>query len=148
MGGRNTPVERLRRRLRDGFRAARLLVDGAGWGWLGLPISTTVGGRAWRPTAAASGRAASIETLVSGRWGCGNSGYTIPGLSLIASPASRFGQVIRGLAGRPEKGLVQGCSREGEEKPGPELFTLVGVVFKSCLRSGSAGLYSPGNSQR
>ena len=105
-------------------------------------------GRAWRPTAAASGRAASIETLVSGLWALGNSGYTIPGLSLIAPPASRFGQVIQGLAGRPEKGLVQDCSREGEEKPGPELFTLVGVVFKSCLRSGRASLYSLGNSQR
>ena len=74
MGGWNTPVERLRRRLLNGFREARLLVDGAGWGWLVLPISTTVGGRAWRPTAAASGRAASIATLVSGRWALGNSG--------------------------------------------------------------------------
>ena len=34
---------------------------------------------------------------------------------------------------------MQGCSREGEEKPDPELFTLIGVVFKSCLRSGRAG---------
>ena len=35
---------------------------------------------------------------------------------------------------------MQGCSREGEEKPDPELFTLVGVVFKSSLGSGKAGL--------
>ena len=39
---------------------------------------------------------------------------------------------------------MQGCSREGEEKPGPELFTLAGMVFKSSLRSGRAGLYTPG----
>ena len=80
LGGRNTPVEQLRRRLRDGLREARLLGDGARWGWLVSPISTTVGGWAWRPKAAASGRAASIATLVSGRWARGNSRYTIPGL--------------------------------------------------------------------
>ena len=74
MGGRNTPVERLRQRLREGFLEVRLLVDGSGCGWLVVPISTTVGGRAWRPTAAASGRAASMATLVSGRWARGNSG--------------------------------------------------------------------------
>ena len=102
-----------------------------------------VGDWAWRPKAAASGRVASIATLVSGCWACGNSGYTIPGLSLIASPASRVGQVIWGLAGRPEKGLVQGCSREGEEKPDPELFTLVGVVFKSCLGVWKGRLIKP-----
>ena len=140
LGGQYTPVERLRRRLRDGLREACLLGDGAHWGRLVSLISTMVGGWVWRPKAAASGRAASIATLVSGRWARGNSGYTIPGLSLIASPASRVGQVIWGLAGRPEKGLVQGCSREGEEKPDPELFTLEGVVFKSCLGSGKAGL--------
>ena len=81
-----------------------------------------------------------IFAFVSGRWVRGKSGYTIPGLSLIASPAFRVGQVIWGLAGRPEKGLVQGCSREGEEKPDPKLFTLGGVVFKSCLGSGKAGV--------
>ena len=94
LGGRNTPVERLRRRLRDGLREARLLGDGACWVSLVFPISTTGGGWAWRPTAAALGRAASMATLVSGRWARGNSGYIIPGLSLIASPASRLGQVI------------------------------------------------------
>ena len=71
----------------------------------------------------------------------GSSGYTTPGLSLVASPASRVGQIICCLAGSPEKGLVQGCSREGEEKPDPELFTLVmggggGGAVKSCLGSG------------
>ena len=119
LGGRYTPVERLRRRFCDGLREARLLGDDARWGRLVLPISTTVGGWAWRPKAAASGRAASIATLVSGRWARGNRRHTILGLSLIASPASRVGQVIWGLAGRPEKGLVQGCSREGEERPDP-----------------------------
>ena len=68
-----------------------------------------MGGRAWRLTAAASGRAASMATLVSGRWARGSSGYTIPDLSLRAPPASHVGQVIYGLAGRPEKGLVEGC---------------------------------------
>ena len=102
---------------------------------------TLVGaGLAWHPKAAASGRVASIATLVSGRWALSNSGYTIPGLSLIASPAFRVGQVIWVLAGRPEKGLVQGCSREGEERPDPELFTLEGLAVKSWLGSGKAGL--------
>ena len=126
LGGRYTPVERLRRRLRDCLQEARLLGDDARWGRLVSPISTTVGSWARRSKAAASGRAASITTRVSGRWARGSSRYTTPGLSLIASPASRVGQVIWGLAGRPEKGLVQGCSREGEERPDPELFTLEG----------------------
>ena len=34
----------LRLRLRDGLREASLLGDGACWGWLMFPISTTVGG--------------------------------------------------------------------------------------------------------
>ena len=87
-----------------------------------------------------SGRAASITTRVSGRWARGSSGYTTPGLSLVASPASSVGLVICRLEGSPEKGLVQGCSREGEEKPDPELFTPVRVAVKSCLGSGWAGL--------
>ena len=68
LGGRYTPVERLRRRLRDCLREARLLGDDAHWGRLVSPISTTVGGWARRSKAAASGRAASITTRVSGRW--------------------------------------------------------------------------------
>ena len=94
LGGRYTPVERLQRRLRDCLREAPLLGDDACWGRLVSPISTTVGGWAQRSKAAASGRAASITTRVSGRWASGSSGYTTPGLSLIASPASRVGQVI------------------------------------------------------
>ena len=47
-----------------------------------------------------------MATLVSGRWVSGSSGYTIPDLDLRAPPASRVGQVIYGLAGHPEKGLV------------------------------------------
>ena len=119
-----TPVEQLRWRLCGCLREARLLGDDACWGRLVSPISTTVGGWARRSKAAVSGKAASITTRVSGHWARGSSGYTTPGLSLIASPASCIGQVIWGLAGRPEKGLVQGCSREGEERPDPELFTL------------------------
>ena len=68
LGGRYTPVERLRRRLRDCLREARLLGDDAGWGRLVSPISTTVSGWARRSKAAASGKAASITTRVSGRW--------------------------------------------------------------------------------
>ena len=113
LSGWYTPVERLRRRLRDCLREERLLGDDACWGRLVSPISSTVGGWARRSKAAASGRAASITTRVSGLWARGSSGYTTPGLSLIASPASRVGQVIYCLAGNPEKGLVQGCSREG-----------------------------------
>ena len=40
-----------------------------------------------------------------GVWALG-SGWTIPDLGLRAPPASCVGQVIYGLAGRPEKGLV------------------------------------------
>ena len=140
LGGQYTPVERLRRRLRDCLHEERLLGDDACWGRLVSPISNTVGGWARRSKAAASGRAASITTRVSGRWACGSSGYTTPCLSLVASPASRLGQVICCLAGSPEKGLVQNCSREGEEKPDPELFTIVRVAVKSCLGSGCASL--------
>ena len=136
LGGRYTPVEQLRRRLRDYLCEEHLLDDDACWGRLVSPISNTVGSWARRSKAAASGRAASITTRVSGRWARGSSGNTTPGLSLIASPASRVGQVIRCPAGSPEKGLVQGCSREGEEKPDPELFTLEGLAVKSCLGSG------------
>ena len=121
LGGRYTPVERLRRRLRDCHREGCLLGDDTCCGRLVSPISNTVGGWAWRSKAAASGRAASITTRVSGRWAHGSSRYTTPGLSLVASPASRVGLVTDCLEGSPEKGLVQGCSREGEEKPDPEV---------------------------
>ena len=140
LGGRYTPVERLRRRLHDCRREERRLGDDTCCGRLVSPISNTIGGWARRSKAVASGRAASITTRVSGRWARGSSGYTTPGLSLVASPASRVGLVICGLEGSPEKGLVQGCSREGEEKPDPESFTLVRVAVKSCLGSGWAGL--------
>ena len=136
LGGRYTPVERLRRRLRDCRREGRRLGDDNYCGRLVLPISNTIGGWARRSKAAASGRAASITTRVSGRWAHGSSGYTTPGLSLVASPASRVGLVVCRLEGSPEKGLVQGCSREGEEKPDPDLSTLVRVAVKSCLGSG------------
>ena len=65
LGGRYTPVERLRRRLRGCLREERLLGDDACWGRLVSPISNTVGGWARRSKAAASGRAASITTRVS-----------------------------------------------------------------------------------
>ena len=136
LGGRYTPVEQLRRRLRDCRHEERRLGDDTCCGRLVSPISNTVGGWARRSKAAASGRAASITTRMSGRWASSSSGYTTPDLSLVASPASRVGQVIRCLEGSPEKGLVQGCNREGEEKPDPELFTLVRVAVKSCLGSG------------
>ena len=129
LGGRYTPVERLR----DCRHEGRRLGDDTCCGRLVSPISNTVGGWARRSKATASGRAASITTRVSGRWERGSSGYTIPGLSLVASPASRVGLVIDRLEGSPEKGLVQGCSREGGEKPDPELFTLVRVAVESCL---------------
>ena len=106
MAGRNTAVERLRRRFLEGFLEARLRVAGDVWDWMGLPISTTVGGRSWRSKAAGSGRAAFTVMRVSGRRTRGCSGYTIPGPDLSVSPASRVGLVIDGPAGRPEKGLV------------------------------------------
>ena len=77
---------------------------------------------------------------MSGRAARGSSGHTIPGLSLTASPASRVGLVIDRLEGSPEKGLVKGCSREGEERPNPEMLSLEWVAVESCLGSGWAGL--------
>ena len=74
MDDRNTAVERLRRRFLLGFLEARRLEAGGVWGWLGLPISTTVGGRSCRLKVAGSGRAASTVTLVSGIWARGSSG--------------------------------------------------------------------------
>ena len=107
LGGRYTPVERLRRRLRGCRREGRRLGDDTCCGRLVSPISNTVDGWARRSKAAASGRAASITTRVSRRWARGSSGNTTPGLSLVASPASRVGLVIDCLEGSPEKGLVQ-----------------------------------------
>ena len=106
MAGRNTAVERLRRRFLEGFLEARLLAAGGVWGWMGFPISTTVGGRSWRWKAAGSGRAASTAIRVSGRWKRGCNGYTILNPDLRVSPASRVGLVIDDPAGRPEKGLA------------------------------------------
>ena len=111
LGGRYTPVERLRRRLRDCRREERRLGDDTCCGRLVSPISNTVGGWARRSKAAASGRAASITTRVSGRWARGSSGYTTPGLSLVASPASRVGLVICGLEDSPEKGFGAGLQQ-------------------------------------
>ena len=121
--------------MRDCRHEGLRLGDDTCYGRLVSPISNTVGSWARRSKAAASGRAASITTRVSGRWAHGSSGYTTTGLSLVVFPASRVGLVIDCLEGSPEKGLVQGCSREGEEKPDPELFTLVRVAVKSCLGS-------------
>ena len=74
LGGRYTPVERLRRRLRDCRREGRRLGDDTCCGRLVSPISDTVGGWAQRSKAAASGRAASITTRMSGRAARGSSG--------------------------------------------------------------------------
>ena len=60
-----------------------------------------------RPVLAAKGSvAASIKSLVSGHVARGISGYTIPGLSPWASPASLKGLVTLCPEGSPEKGLV------------------------------------------
>ena len=76
-------------------------------GFPSLSRSNTVGGLAWRLRAADSGSvAASIKSLVSGRVARGSSGYTIPGLSPWASPASLKGLVTLRPEGSPEKGLV------------------------------------------
>ena len=83
MEGRNTAVERLRRRFLLVFLEARRLEAGGVWGWLGLPISTTVGGRSWRWKAAGSGRAASTITLVSGRWAPAAAGKQFQTLTLV-----------------------------------------------------------------
>ena len=84
--GRYSPAERLWRRLR-GWR-----LDRDGWRFscrAVSPISSTVGGLDRRSRAADSGSAAaSIVNLLSGRVARGSNRYTIPGLSLAASPAS------------------------------------------------------------
>ena len=69
MAGRNTAVERLRWRFLEGFLEARLLAAGDVWDWMGLPISTTVGGRSWRWKAAGSGRA--VSTIITRVWTMG-----------------------------------------------------------------------------
>ena len=127
--GRYTPVERFRGRLRE-WRLGELnprCCEGPGKRFLsvrpGSGMSTTVGGRSPRFKAAVSGRAASMASLVSGRTARG-SGYTIPGLCLPASLASLKGSVIKCLEGDPEKGLVGGCWRAGEERPNPEKLSL------------------------
>ena len=138
LDGRYIPAERLRRRFRgwhlgsDGWRFSCRAVS---------PISKTVGGLDRRSRAADSGgAAASIVNLVSGSVARGSSRYTIPGLSLAASPASLWGLVINFLQGSPEKGLVEGCCKAVEERPNPELLTLGWVAIKSCLGSVWAGL--------
>ena len=64
LAGRYTPVERLRRCLRDCRWEGRRPGDDTCCGRLVSPISNTVGGWAQRSKAAASGRAASITTFV------------------------------------------------------------------------------------
>ena len=74
----NTPEERFLGRLRDWRLGER---DPRGWegpgqrvssNCLGSGMSTTVGGRSARCRAAASGRAASMVSRVSGRSACGS----------------------------------------------------------------------------
>ena len=48
----------------------------------------------------------------------------IPGPCRPASLASLKGSVISCLEGDPEKGLVGGCWRAGEERPNPEKLSL------------------------
>ena len=74
LGSRYTPIEGLRRSLRDWRREGRCLGDDTLCGRLVSPISNTVGSWARRSKAAASGRAASITTRVSGRAASGSSG--------------------------------------------------------------------------
>ena len=127
--GRYSPAEWLRRRLRGWW------LDRDGW-WFSCravsPISNTVGGLDRRSRAADSGGAAvSIVNLVSGRAVRGSSGYTIPGLSLAASPASLWGLVIKCLEGSPEKGLVEGCCKAGEERLNSEMLSLEWVAVNA-----------------
>ena len=72
--GRKTPVERLRRHLRDCRHVGSCLEGDTLFGRLVSAISSTVGGLDWRSKAAASGRAASITTRVSGRAALGSRG--------------------------------------------------------------------------
>ena len=96
-------------------------------------MSNTVGGRVPLSKAAASGKAASICSHVSGQAARGSSGYTIPGLSCP-------GLVNWCLEGSPEKGWVGGCWRADEERPNPEMLSLIRVAVKSFLGSIWAGL--------
>ena len=148
MGGRNTPAERLRRRLREGFLEARLLVDGSICGWLVVPISTTVGSRVWSPTVAASGRAASMATLVS--WALSAQQQRIHNPKpLSQSSPSLSCRTSHIWPSRPpsREGFAVGLQVMGWERLETELFTRKGLAVKSCLRSRTAGLYMPGNLQ-
>ena len=54
-----------------------------------------------------------------------------------------MGSVKCCLEGVPEKGLVGGCWRAGEERPNPEKLSLWRLAVESYLGSFLAGLYTP-----
>ena len=86
-----------------------------------------------------------MATLVSGRWARGSSRYTIPDLCLRAPPSLSC-RTSHIWPSRPSReGFGVGLQVRGEERLDPELFTLKSLAVKSCLRSGTAGLYRPGN---
>ena len=76
-------------------------------------MSNTVGGLVRLSKAAASGKAASTCSRVSGR-GRGAAAGTQSQASLYKLPQPLCGLVNLGLEGSPEKGLVEGCLRAGE----------------------------------
>ena len=88
---------------------------------------------AWRLRAAESGSvAASIQNLVSGRVARGSSGYTIPGLSPWASPASLKGLVgvglLRSRRGEAKSRAVDSCRGGCQILPGVFLYCI-------CIKS-------------
>ena len=107
-------------------------------------MSKTVGGRSARLTAAASGGAASISSLVSGQaargWGC-----TRPGLSPPAILPSLAGSVndtfLVNPEGDPEKESRWDRWRAGEERPDPEKESRRDLRAESCWMLDLAGLY-------
>ena len=107
-------------------------------------MSKTVGGHSARLTAADSGGAASIFSLVSGQavrgWGC-----TGPGLIPPVILNSPFGSVndtfLFGCpAGDPEKESRWDRWRAGEERPDPEKESRRDLMVESCWMLDLAGL--------
>ena len=140
--GQYNAEERFLGRLREwrlGERYPRL-GDDSGWRVVfSRPVSgmsTTVGGRSARLTAAASGGAASNSILVSGRAAHGW-GNTRPGLKTPAILSSLFGSVndifpLRCPTGDPEKESRWDRWRAGEERPDPEKESRRDLRTESC----------------
>ena len=72
--------------------------------------------------------------------GAGQQGVNDPRPLSCSVPSLSLGTSHWAPRRQSREGLVQGCSREGEERPNPELLTLEWVAVESWLGSAWAGL--------